>query len=101
MLVGCSKPTKWNQELKFAGSLLNGLGRSRRGSRQQKFLVLRFFDVKEQQGIDRYRFLSSSIVPQMYSSVRVYDIEQRVESENKQRVSEENRVQDFPRFKVS
>ncbi|GJT58105.1 hypothetical protein Tco_0993159 [Tanacetum coccineum] len=32
------------------------------GSRQQKFLVLRFFDVKEQQGIDRYRFLSSSIV---------------------------------------
>ncbi|GJY94521.1 hypothetical protein Tco_0510882 [Tanacetum coccineum] len=36
------------------------------GSQQQKFLVLRFFDVKEQQGIDRYRFLSSSIV-------RVYD----------------------------
>ncbi|GKC79350.1 hypothetical protein Tco_1130124 [Tanacetum coccineum] len=32
------------------------------GSRQQKFLVLKFFDVKEQQGIDMYRFLSSSIV---------------------------------------
>ncbi|GJV58236.1 RNA-directed DNA polymerase, eukaryota [Tanacetum coccineum] len=39
------------------GSILFGLP----GSRQQKFLVLRFFDVKEQQGIDRYRFLSSSI----------------------------------------
>ncbi|GKD11868.1 hypothetical protein Tco_1196275, partial [Tanacetum coccineum] len=39
-------------------SILFGL----RGSRQQKFLVLRIFDVKEQQGIDKYRFLSSSIV---------------------------------------
>ncbi|GJV17434.1 hypothetical protein Tco_1362757 [Tanacetum coccineum] len=40
------------------GSILFGLP----GSRQQKFLVLRFFDVKEQQGIDTYKFLSSLIV---------------------------------------
>ncbi|GJU86959.1 hypothetical protein Tco_0719878 [Tanacetum coccineum] len=38
-------PTNTEQE----GSILFGLP----GSRQQKFLVLRFFDVKEQQGIDR------------------------------------------------
>ncbi|GJS62669.1 protein kinase, ATP binding site-containing protein [Tanacetum coccineum] len=48
-VVGC-RILQVVSELRFAGS------------RQQKFLVLRFFDVKEQQGIDRYRFLSSSIV---------------------------------------
>ncbi|GJX15234.1 hypothetical protein Tco_0206992 [Tanacetum coccineum] len=36
-------------KLEQEGSILFGLP----GSRQQKFLVLRFFDVKEQQGIDR------------------------------------------------
>ncbi|GKE58523.1 hypothetical protein Tco_1497708 [Tanacetum coccineum] len=47
---------KWYQSQDC--SILFGLP----GSRQQKFLVLKFIDVKEQQGIDRYRFLSSSII---------------------------------------
>ncbi|GJU36211.1 hypothetical protein Tco_1184565 [Tanacetum coccineum] len=45
-----SRPSKaLRQDLEQDHSILFGL----LGSRQQKFLVLRFFDVKEQQGIDR------------------------------------------------
>ncbi|GKC19301.1 zinc finger, CCHC-type containing protein [Tanacetum coccineum] len=42
-------PKVVNVPKEHEGSILFGLP----GSRQQKFLVLRFFDVKEQQGIDR------------------------------------------------
>ncbi|GJZ86093.1 hypothetical protein Tco_0657703 [Tanacetum coccineum] len=53
---------KGHSILSLEGSLSGDCDVEKNGSRQQKFLVLRFFDVKEQQGIAMYRFLSSSIV---------------------------------------
>ncbi|GJZ38522.1 putative reverse transcriptase domain, reverse transcriptase zinc-binding domain protein [Tanacetum coccineum] len=49
LLVIESLSTKFEIFKEQEGSILFGIP----GSRQQKFLVLRFFDVKEQQGIDR------------------------------------------------
>ncbi|GJZ61920.1 zinc finger, CCHC-type containing protein [Tanacetum coccineum] len=46
---------KWTSDVIKASKIWNlPMKKDKDGSRQQKFLVLRFFDIKEQQGIDRF-----------------------------------------------